>query len=170
MDGFDDPDYASGVLILNKKLFKSNYHEESNSAVILLATKLSWANEQGVVHASSENRPSMSCRATLTEDESNQCSSTEEGAVEKTTFSPQAHTPRQRKLVLKSTGTDIVKQDRLLQSMMRKTQSPMQVGTNDVLFVRINSVNVSRLSCIEQLGRKLRHQNVLSQVKPNQDK
>ena len=169
MDGFDEPDHASGVLVLNKKLFKSNYNVESNSAVILLTTKLSWTNELGI-HVSIENRPSMSCRATVTEDMSNQSSSTDEGVIEKylsSKFSPQAHTPRQRKLVQKNPGTDTVKKDGLVQSMIRKTQSPMQVGTNDVLSVRINSVSVSRLSCIEQLGRKLRHQNMLSQVKPN---
>lgn len=171
VDGFDEPDYANGVLVLNKKLFKSNYKAESNSAVIPLTTKVSWAKDM-TGQVANEKRPSLTCRATVIECKSNQSGSTDQGIGEKflsTKFSPQAYTPRQRKLVMKTPGADTLKPNGSMRSMIRNTQSPLLVCSNDVLFVRINSVSISRLSCIEQIGRKLRHQSTHSQVHSGYD-
>ena len=160
MDGFDEPDHATGTFFIdqeNSSLLNNKYSGENkhSRASLTLSTKLSWDTD--LCSQSIEgNRPTISCRICLQQEGSKEIlnkSILTEVTPTATTVNPLQLSKKIGNAVLNNTAD--------------QTEIDMQlseaINESDVLCVKINSVAVNGLSCVEQIGR--RSQNGMSKVR-----
>ena len=154
MDGFDEPDHASGTLYIDKEKLPqccSTRGVNSNSAVTtILTAKLAWDTDD-CAESNEVNRPIISCRVSILEEE-----------------------PRES--LHDSVSMDVspvwkvnpLSSPRKMAKAFSKDANNLPSETaneNDVFCVKINFVAVNGLSCVEQIGRKLRQQKAITKVK-----